>query len=87
MSYLEIARENRELMVKQGLHPEMLRRYLLQTHELQVRNFNIIKGTLSQRDQDQIETMLLQGELMLLKVCAACEAAKFGNLSLKLEDL
>ena len=72
--YLEVSQEARNRMVM--LRPEYT--YLIQMHEVQSANFDRIKHTLSQREQDQIETLLLRGELLLLKA---------KHLSLKLDNL
>ena len=76
MTHLKIAQENRERMIEQKLNPELVKQYLLQTAELQRTNFEIIKHSLSEIDQKQIETMLLQGELLLTLVISACEVGQ-----------
>jgi hypothetical protein len=57
--------EIRERMIEQGLHPELVKKYLEQTAALQRTNFEIIAPTLSKREREEIEVMLLQGELLL----------------------
>ena len=69
----KIAQENRERMIEQGLSPEIVRKYLLRTEKLQRDNFESIRHRLSRKDQEEIETMLLQGELLLELVTACCE--------------
>lgn len=63
--FLRIAQRNRELMIEQGLSPELLVKYLEQTAELQRVNFEIIKPMLSPADRDYILGLMLQGELLL----------------------
>ena len=78
--YLRVSQETRKRMITQP--PELVYRYLLQMHEVQVSNFNSIKHRLSQREQDQIETLLLKSELLLLRA-----NSEFGDLSFKFHDL
>lgn len=67
-----IIQENRERMLEQGLKPELVTKYLLRTAELQRTNFEIIRKSLPEHEQDEIETMLLQGELLLMVVSRCC---------------
>ena len=77
--HFKIAQENRERMIEQGLSPEIVRKYLLRTDELQRDNFESVRHSLSRRDQEEIETMLLQGELLLQLVTACCEVGQSSS--------
>lgn len=72
--FLQVAQKNRELMLEQGLSPELCVKFLEQTVELQRVNFEIIKSSLSEKDRDYILTLILQGELMLDVVRRSCVA-------------
>jgi hypothetical protein len=71
MPYTKIAQENRERMLEQGLVPELVEMYLLQSHPIMIDNFNSIKHMMSLKDQERMEAILLQGTLLLTVVSGA----------------